>query len=111
MNQLQLFDEQGRATIREPAPHNGTQTSIAAAESIEPSMGRLQQIVLAYVVERGQLGATREEIETGLELGGNTVRPRVKELERKGLVRVCNDTRATRSGRAANVLRASQFCV
>jgi hypothetical protein len=110
MNQLQLFDEQCRPIIREPAPHSGTQTSMAAAEAIEPAMNRLQQVVLEFVVQCGERGATREEIELGLEMTGNTVRPRVKELQRRGSLRVCDDTRTTRSGRAANVLRAPRFC-
>ena len=108
MKQSMLAFEETERAARTRAPNSGTLTSRMAAEGIEQSMGRLQAIVLEFVVACGQRGATRDEIEVGLELAGNTVRPRVRELQRRGLVRVCEDTRLTRSGRAANVIRATR---
>jgi len=58
----------------------------------------------------GDKGQTREEIAEKLELSGDTVRPRVKELlgEAKNwtdpLVRRNGETRKTKSGLSAEVL-------
>ena len=44
-------------------PHNGTPTSRAAAEQIEPVSGKARATVLEYVRSRGTEGATADEIE------------------------------------------------
>lgn len=89
-------------------PHNGTATSKDAAKRIESSADRLRQKVLEYIQICDDMGATREEIEIGLEMPGNTVRPRVLELIRAGKVyEMENVTRETQSGRHATILRAA----
>lgn len=90
------------------APHNGTPTSKAAATAIRPSADTLRAQVLEYVRLCGENGATREEVEIGLEMSGSTVRPRVVELMNRGLLREReNATRGTESGRQARILLAS----
>ena len=65
--------------IRMPAVASSP-TSVAAAQSMAgESAARLRMAVLAFVRGRGPMGATREEIERGLGLSGNTVRPRCCE--------------------------------
>lgn len=93
-----------RSFFDEPPPHNGTPTSIAAADSITESADTLRARVLAYVVSRGAMGATREEIEVGTGIGGNTVRPRVRELIRDLRLVESGLMRSTCSGRLAVVL-------
>lgn len=83
------------------APHNGTPTSIAAAESIAGHLGRLELLVLRGII--GLNGATSEELEGALQLNGNTIRPRVVTLREKGYVKDLDGTRTTRSGRQAAV--------
>lgn len=82
-------------------PHNGTETSIAAADAIAGEMGRLELLVLRCVI--GLANATTEEIEEALSLSGNTVRPRIWTLRQKGFVRDIEGTRRTKSGRQAQV--------
>jgi len=88
-------------TLFDQPPDNGTATSNAAAKAV-PDAARLRACVLAAIAESAA-GLTREEIEAATGLSGNTVRPRVWELVRTGLVAECG-TRRTASGRAAAVI-------
>jgi len=78
-------------------------TSRAAAIEISKKLNPLQLAVLAFVVQRGALGATDEEIQNGLTMNPSTQRPRRIELERKGLVADSGTTRKTKAGRPAVV--------
>lgn len=83
------------------APHNHTATSIGAAKEILPSIAKLHARILEFVKSRGS--ATREEIEIGTGIAGNTARPRICELVTAGRM-IENGTRKTVSGRNAAVL-------
>lgn len=86
------------------APHvRSSDTSKAAARSIEPQLGRLQGKVLEVIQRRAALGATTDEVEFVLAMSHQTVSARVKELRDKGLIRDKGTRRPTRSGRAAVV--------
>lgn len=88
-------------------PFSDDDTSLAAAESIEPQTGTIRQQVLAFVKEQGATGATCDEVIVGLGLPGNTVRPRLWELRILGLASDWNNgKRLTRSGRKARIWRA-----
>lgn len=89
-------------------PTNGTATSNAAAEAIEPRAEILRGRVLAYLRERGADGATDDEIQQALGLDGNTQRPRRYELERMDLVKKTERKRPTSSGRQAFVYVAAE---
>lgn len=92
-----------------PAPaHNGTPTSVAAAEQIEPTAGTLRAQVLTYLRERGHAGATDEEMQIALSMNPSTQRPRRIELEKLGLVLRTAQTRKTTSGRDAVVFIAAE---
>jgi hypothetical protein len=78
-------------------------TSFAAERAIKPKARQLRAKVFLFILSRGALGATLEEIEQGLKLPGNTVRPRRVELEEKGFVKGSGKTRPTASGRSAIV--------
>lgn len=88
------------------APHNGRQTSRAAARRIEPISGRLCQQVLAAVRASGFRGMTRPELESALNMDGSTLRPRVVALLAAGALAEPGETRLTESGRHASVLIA-----
>lgn len=85
------------------APHSGSKTSRDAAADIVPHSAKLRARVLTYLVARGSLGATAQEIEIDTGIAGNTVRPRLVELRDTGCVRDSGRTRTTTSGRAATV--------
>lgn len=91
-----------------PAPvHNGTLTSIAAAERIEPVAGTLRRRLLDYLRERAERGATDEEMQVACEMNANTQRPRRVELETAGWIVRTEHVRKTMSGRDAVVYRVA----
>lgn len=83
--------------------HNGTATSIAAAESMRGSKLRIRGQVYGFILDQRHMGATADEIEDNLEIAGNTVRPRIVELREMSLIRNSGNLRKTRSGRSAVV--------
>ena len=62
-------------------PSEPVDTSWEAAGRIQPHVSQLREQVYQYIASRGEFGATEREIEHGLTLPGNTVRPRLWELE------------------------------
>jgi predicted ArsR family transcriptional regulator len=84
-------------------PHAKTETSKEAAESMVTKVGTQRYRVWEFVHEQGAHGATSQEIEEGLSLSGNAVRPRLVELRAAGKVIKVNNTRETASGRRARV--------
>lgn len=87
----------------EPPHVKGSRTSEAAANSIEPDLGKLQARVHSLVKQGGRRGITSDEIQVLAGMKGSTVRPRLCELESKGLVYKTDQTRLTRTGRNAFV--------
>lgn len=84
-------------------PHSGSPTSKAAAESMKPHAGQQRELVRRFFAERGELGATQQEVELALGIAGNSVRPRCKELEQSGEVVDSGSTRPTVARRKAAV--------
>ena len=108
--QSDLFDParpRPRIPYRGEAPHNRTATSKAAAVAIEPTKGSLQWQVWIFIKRQLTYGATAQQVEVGLGVSGNTVRPRLRELEEMQLIRKTDQTRDTTSGRAAVVYVAN----
>jgi predicted transcriptional regulator len=84
--------------------HNGTQTSIAAAEHAQSGAAVARQRILEAIRAASIHGLTREQIEVATGLSGNTCRPRVSELLAAGTIEEAGEIRRTTSGRAAKVL-------
>ena len=78
-------------------------TSLEAAERIEPTAGTLRAEVYSIIFAAGFEGATDEEICTALDMGGSTERPRRVELADGGFVMDSQRRRQTRSRRWAVV--------
>ena len=83
--------------------HNGTDTSIAAAEAITPTAATMRARVLEFVQSRGDKGATNDEIMNALSMRIQTVCPRVNELVTGGYLLDTLVRRPTQSGRSAKV--------
>ena len=87
-------------------PHSEPDTSRAAAKSMRTRAPVLRAQVYAFICSRSS-GATNEEIQDGLGLSGDTVRPRVWELRGNGgcvaMIRDSGTRRFTHSGRQAKV--------
>ena len=89
------------------APHiPGSETSRAAAASIEPKLPAKEYAVMQYVRERGYVGATDDELEhyfVGCGWASPTARARRVRLCEKGLLRDSGGRRLTRHGKLATV--------
>ena len=81
----------------------GSRTSLAASCVADSATGRARVLDLLRAYP---LGLTRQEIEQGLGLSGDSVRPRVAELMARNLIRPSGEIRRTVTGRAAEVLEA-----
>jgi hypothetical protein len=90
-------------------PHNGTETSIAAAESMRPHAETLRRKVCEYIAQQGAKGATDEETQIALDMAGSTQRPRQGEVWGFGLITdSAGEKRATKSGRMAVVWHVTE---
>ncbi len=85
-------------------PHNGTDTSFAAAQSKVSSAEIDRERVFNYVVSRGEQGATCDEAEVALGMSHQSCSPRFNELAKNNL-EVTELRRPTRSGRKARVYK------
>lgn len=85
------------------APHNGTATSMAAAEQAELFSLNLRELVFRAIKQSGDRGLTDHEIQARLGLSGDTQRPRRYELHKQGLIKPADETRRAPSGRQATV--------
>ncbi len=92
-----------------PAPTNGTETSHLSAVSWKPDeLNRLRRLVYEFLVERGEHGATDQEVQQSLNLPSQTECPRRWELVKGGLVENSGRRRRTLSQRSAIVWTAIQ---
>lgn len=88
-------------------PYSDDETSKDAAESVKPIVRGQALQILEYLVSKGTVGATQEELETALSISGNSLRPRLKWMEEQGFVYRSGLTRPTRSKRQAKVWLAN----
>lgn len=86
-----------------PPRQRHSPTSCAAADSIEPHLNRLVQMVLNAIRGAGERGLTDLEGQEVTDLDGSTYRPRRVWLTENGYVRNSGDTRLTKSNRKAVV--------
>jgi len=83
-------------------------TSRAAAESASAPRRQLRIQLLNYLLSRGQVGATDEELQRGIPMPANTERPRRVECMDEGLVIDSRKKRKVSSGRKAVVWMLTQ---
>lgn len=86
-----------------PAFTNSPVTRAAAGLAIRPDAARLRAKVFEYIKGRGGDGATDAEIQSALDMSGDTERPRRRELQQAGFIADSGQVRQTPSGRAAVV--------
>lgn len=87
-------------------PHRGVDTSQAAAQAIAPRVSELQGRVLEFIRQRGEFGATIDEISVGLPMPVQTVCGRRRELFLMGRLVYTGTKRPTRTGSPARVWKA-----
>lgn len=82
-------------------------TSIEAAELIKEGADTIRTKVFDVIVNKGNVGATADEVAELLSLSSFTVRPRVTELFKQGKIER-RDKRKNNSGRLAYVYVVSK---
>ncbi len=92
-----------------PVRNDAPETSRVAAGRIAGRTGTLRAAVLAMLRERGEQGATDQEIQDALELSSSTENPRRWELVNAGAVVASGRKRKTRSNCPATVWVLSEF--
>ena len=80
-----------------------SKTSRDAAIKARPKAPAHRTAILGYIMGRGTIGATNEEISEALDLKIQTVCPRMKELRESGDLVWSGEKRQTRSHSEANV--------
>lgn len=85
------------------APHNGTATSRAAAQSVRRRIARDIDLIIGAIGRHPKTGATCDELEVLLSLSHQTCSARVRECAKRRMIRDSGNTRPTRSGRQAIV--------
>lgn len=85
-------------------PANPTATQAFAAERARSNSAKQRQAVLAAIAARP---STDHELAAQLGLDGNSIRPRRKELQERGLIEPSGATRPSPSGRPCIVWRVS----
>lgn len=103
--QLSLWDAPFPIPTRPPA--NSSPFSRAAADSIADAAPNLRDRIHAWLIQRGNLGATNEEISLALNLRMSTVSARTCELKAMSWIDEAGE-RKTSSGRKAAVLVAKK---
>ena len=88
-------------------PHNGTSTSLAAAESLVGCVAGLRREVLRHIAECGDYGSTADELITALGMRSQTASARCTELCQMGFISRDGRKRPTSSGRAAFIYCAT----
>lgn len=86
-----------------PPHESGSSTSLAAAQRARGNGARDRLRVLRFFEQRGELGATDDEIEQALSFLHQTASPRRVELAQAGLIRRTKRRRPTRHGSPADV--------
>jgi hypothetical protein len=100
IRQLDLFSVAAKQTA---LPHNGTPTSaLAALKGRDKARGdRLR--ILAFLVERGERGATCWEVEEGLNIMHQTASARISGMADDHWIEPLNEVRRTGTGSSARV--------
>lgn len=86
-----------------PPYQRHSDTSYTAAARVEPTAATLRREVLDFIRSRGDYGATDSEVQAALDMGGNTERPRRRELQTQGFIKDSGHRRLTPSRRQAVV--------
>ena len=103
MTERTLFDDDDPDKPTTKTPHNNTPTSRIAAKLAKTFAATQQEAVFQFIEQAGDRGATDQEIELGLGIAGNSVRPRRRKLVELGRVKESGNLRLTSSNSPAVV--------
>ncbi len=96
-----LDGDDGGPLFGRPPRQQHSETSCAAANSVEDAAGTLRALVFESILASGEAGMTDENIQEDCDMPGSTERPRRVELMKLGYVWDSGRKAKTKSGRAA----------
>ena len=82
------------------------ETSRIAAERVYPKSGSIRLSVYEYLIRQGLRGATDQEMQSNLNLSGDTIRPTRMTLLKDGFIIDSGETRNNTNGNPCVVWRA-----
>ena len=82
------------------------ETSRIAAERVYPKSGSIRLSVYEYLIRQGLRGATDQEMQSNLNLSGDTIRPTRMTLLKDGYIIDSGETRNNLNGNPCVVWRA-----
>jgi hypothetical protein len=82
------------------------ETSRIAAERVYPKSGSIRLSVYEYLIRQGLRGATDQEMQSNLNLSGDTIRPTRITLLKDGFIIDSGETRNNTNGNPCVVWRA-----
>ena len=88
--------------------NNARNTSRIAAERVYPKSGSIRLSVYEYLIRQGLRGATDQEVQSALNMSGDSVRPSRITLLRDGLIIDSGETRLNANGNPCTVWRAAE---
>lgn len=91
------------STYPDAPGHRNVETSIAAADTLAPKLGRLQRMVQSAIHDAASFGLTADELAAKLNMDRWSIQPRTSELKRKGLIRDSGQRRPNSTGKLAIV--------
>lgn len=97
-----------RASYPLPGAAAGRETSIAAADAIAERAPTLRELTLR-AIQASEGGLTADEAADALGMSILSIRPRVTELARRGLVEDSGERRRNQSGKSAIVWREEKW--
>lgn len=83
--------------------HRGVETSVIAADALQPKLGRLQRMADHAIREAGERGLTADELAARLKLDRWSIQPRTSELRHKGMILDSGRRRPNVTGKPAIV--------
>ena len=83
--------------------HRDVDTSVAAADTLAPKLGRLQLMAQTAIRAAGARGLTADELAAHLDMDRWSIQPRTSELKRKGLIADSGKRRPNATGKMAIV--------
>lgn len=85
------------------ASPGATDTSAAAAQAIDMSVGYLQRVALRAIRDAGDRGLTTNELAALVPIGRESIQPRTSELRSMGLIKDIGARRLNANGKKAIV--------
>jgi hypothetical protein len=88
--------------------HGGNRESREAHRLARLNAQTIRARIVAFVADRGEWGATSDEVEIAMQLPHQTVSARLVEAKKRGELLPTGERRRTRFGAVANVLVAAE---